>query len=138
MSTTTATRHTKQARKPVERRLRWLPADKSAAPMPDLVPMADLVKIDDGRGDVCNYTVQEIDAFPGERAFAIGKLDIDDAATYHIRLTRPGTAQCDCPGGTYKRKCKHADAVLKLIELGKLAGPTQRQPQPSDFEFDNA
>ncbi len=38
---------------------------------------------------------------------------------YHVMLEADGHS-CSCPGGTYKGRCKHQDAVIKLLELGKL------------------
>ena len=85
--------------------------------------------------DVCGATAQRVKRVNPPIAW------LADSAKmiYHVRCERPGLATCDCPGGTYKGRCKHSAAILKLIELGKLPGPTQRQPQPSvDHEFDNA
>lgn len=108
----------RQARKPVNRFLSWTVGDVTAP-----LPMANIVKIDDGRGDVCSYTVGEIDAFPGAKAFELVKLDLNDGDIYHVRVVRSDLATCDCPGGTFKGKCKHSAAVVKLIALGKLGGP---------------
>lgn len=113
MSTAIATRPTKQPRKPVQRRLQWIPSDGVTA---------DAVKIDDGRGCVCTYGIVEIGAIPGERGFRLTKLDLDDWQTYDVRVIDSRTATCDCIGGC-RGKCKHADAIRKLISLGHLPRP---------------
>lgn len=66
------------------------------------------------------YTVREIDCEIGGRGFAWTKSEIAVTETvYHVRVT-PDNTSCDCPGGTYRGRCKHADATVKLIELGRL------------------
>ena len=81
--------------------------------------------------DVCEYAVEQIPAFPGEVAYNVTRLDVGRFTTYVVRVTSPSEASCDCPGGTYSKSgCKHSHAILKLIELGKVAGPPEPEPAP--------
>jgi hypothetical protein len=54
------------------------------------------------------------------RAFWLGKYSEDgDGEEYDVLLHGPETS-CTCKGNTYRGKCKHVDALTKLIQLGKL------------------
>jgi len=90
------------------------------------VKMAALLTLKVGK-DVDTYGVEPIKSEIGGAAFAITRLDIvDEMPVYHVRFMSAKVVECDCPGGTYRGKCKHADAVAKLIELGKLPGPAPK------------
>jgi hypothetical protein len=107
------------AKKPVARSLRWQPAATLAG-----VPIGAAVTLTVGR-DCCTYGVREIPCAIGGVGFELVKLDLYDDQVYHVRVGEHG-AECDCAGGTYGGKCKHGDAVVKMIELGHLSGPAAK------------
>src|SRR5437870_5348110 len=48
-----------------------------------------------------NYSITPIPCELGGVAFAVYALTIErDAPVYHVRVSRPGVATCDCAGGT--------------------------------------
>ncbi len=63
------------------------------------------------------YLVTEIRTDLGGRAFAVEKISTGEV--YHARVA-PDVRTCDCPGGTYKGRCKHSDGLAALIEAGRL------------------
>lgn len=73
-----------------------------------------------GLGD--SYGLAEVPcggAFDG-RGFVVEKFGSADGP-YHVFLSRSGQDDtCDCPGGTYRGRCKHMHGLRKLLELGKL------------------
>jgi hypothetical protein len=70
-----------------------------------------------GRETVDTYTVEDIGT---DRQGARGiSLTNPDGTVYNLELDG-GYRSCDCKGHERHGHCKHADAVAKLIELGRL------------------
>jgi hypothetical protein len=102
----TRSRQTRPARSPVARTIR------KTAP--------GQVTIKAGNLEDC-YTLVEIPcggAFDG-RGFVCEKFGA--AEPYHVFLSRNGQNDtCDCPGGTYRGKCKHVAGLRALLSRGRL------------------
>jgi hypothetical protein len=65
-----------------------------------------------------DYAVRRIPSDFG-CGFELVKLMAEEPAVYHVLLEQDGRS-CDCKGHLQHGHCKHADAVLKLVQLGKL------------------
>ena len=64
------------------------------------------------------------------RAFWLGKYTEDgDGEEYDVLLNDRETS-CTCKGNNYRGKCKHVDALTKLIQLGKLTVDEQPKAEP--------
>jgi hypothetical protein len=64
------------------------------------------------------YTLREIPCDIGGRGFAVHRLGL--GALYHVRVGDPQDCSCDCPGFTYKGRCKHVLGLLALVKRGQL------------------
>ena len=55
--------------------------------------------------------------------FTLGKADNGDGhmETYTVYFDSCGHASCDCAGHSFRKHCRHVDALLALIAAGKLA-----------------
>jgi hypothetical protein len=53
------------------------------------------------------------------RGFELEKFGTQGGEIYHVLLEEDGRS-CDCKGALKWGHCKHADSVLKLVQLGKL------------------
>lgn len=42
---------------------------------------------------------------------------------YTVIFTGDGRRDCDCPAGTYRKTCKHADGLAALLNAGALQAP---------------
>jgi len=69
-------------------------------------------------GQTTSYFVRNIPSDFG-RGFELEKFDTQGGDKYHVLLEEDGRS-CDCPGALKWGHCKHADAVLKLVHVGKL------------------
>lgn len=68
------------------------------------------------------YVVEVIPCEIGGRAFRLSKQwDVTVEETYHVRLSAEGDT-CDCPGGCYSGRCKHASALAHFVANGELPG----------------
>ena len=126
MSKSSATGKSRQ-RKPVERKLALLnlPTDEFWGALILTV-----------NGEAEGYAIKQI---PADFGIAWEVYKAREQKTYHVHA-EGADFTCDCPGGTYRGKCKHQDAVRKLISLGKLQAPPCRKAEhTSDVsEFDAA
>jgi hypothetical protein len=117
----TATRPAKQARKPVARFIRPISRDS--------------YRITVGKA----WDDYEILAIPSDfgAAFSVSALTVlREAPMYHVCVTGPGVATCDCIAGSKGTRCKHRDGVLKLIDLGKLSAAGVRDDGPErEYDF---
>jgi hypothetical protein len=69
-------------------------------------------------GKTTSYFVRNIPSDFG-RGFSLEKTGPQDGDLYHVLLEEDGRS-CDCKGFLRHGHCKHADALLKLVQLGKL------------------
>jgi hypothetical protein len=69
-------------------------------------------------GKTTSYFVRNIPSDFG-RGFSLEKTGPQDGEVYHVLLEEDGRS-CDCKGFTRHGHCKHPDALLKLVQLGKL------------------
>jgi hypothetical protein len=74
-----------------------------------------------GRETVTVYGVSEYEDVEGGRAFRLDKQG-PKAAVYDVYLPSgpEGHATCDCISGEFRGRCKHRDALTKLVQLGRL------------------
>ncbi len=107
----------RKARKPASRRLTFIPITRGVG---RLIIAAGKV--------LAGYWLHEIGSDIGGRGFVLEKFA---GETYHVHVTGPAAAMCDCRGHEAHGHCKHADAVLTLIRLGHL--PPQRPMSPAGF-----
>ncbi len=138
MTTATATRKTRKSATKPQRRVTLIGADSN----PMVVEMAI------GK-DTFAYFVKKIHADFG-MGFAFRKVEVNGMSensedTYHVHYdpVRRWT-RCDCKGGEYLGHCKHQEAIVALINSGKLLvpaakpeAPQQPQVKPEDYEWDN-
>ena len=94
------------------RLLNWNPAARNG-----------LLEITEGKA-ITGYALRSIEPGYCERAFRVekmfvlgGKLTVE--GVHHVGVERKGH-HCDCKGFERHSNCKHASAVLKLLELGKI------------------
>lgn len=74
-------------------------------------PAAHLLFIQQG-GKSSGYVVEANDD---------GSVQLEKADGTVYTVSRVGDqTECDCPAGEFRGRCKHADAVKKLRELGKI------------------
>jgi SWIM zinc finger len=64
------------------------------------------------------YTLREIPCQIGGRGFAVHRLGL--GVLYHVRVGAPEDCSCDCPGFTYRGRCKHVLGLLALVNRGQL------------------
>ncbi len=69
-------------------------------------------------GKTSSYFVRNISSDFG-RGFSLEKTGPDAGEVYHLLLEQDGRS-CDCKGHLRHGHCKHADAMLKLVQVGKL------------------
>jgi hypothetical protein len=72
--------------------------------------------------EVSIYRITEIECETGGRGFRLEKLDEatqEPVETYHVRV-HGETRSCECKGFCRWNKCKHGDAVLKLVTLDSI------------------
>jgi hypothetical protein len=128
----TATRKTcKPAPKP-ERRVTLIGADSNLM----------VVEMTIGK-DTFAYFVKKLHADFG-MGFEFRKVEVNGMSeynedTYHVHYDPARrSSSCDCLGGLHHSHCKHAEAIVALIQSGKIAvtAPKQRQ-QINDSGFDN-
>jgi hypothetical protein len=62
------------------------------------------------------YWLSCLPAAAGERAFCLEK---PDGQIHHVALLADGQT-CDCPGFTYRGRCKHVAGLAALVHAGKL------------------
>lgn len=116
MTATTTDRSPARVKPPVIRTFRWLVRPSEAAATGTLA----CVRITQGK-DVQCYRVERMKCHPscGQAALRFTK---GDGSVYDTVLDAWGEWQCDCPGGCYKSKCKHAGvSPLLLKEMEPLA-----------------
>ncbi|HEV3143773.1 MAG TPA: hypothetical protein VGZ47_07825 [Gemmataceae bacterium] len=96
--------------------------------------LASLLTLQVGK-NLCSYTVRQIDNECDSRlAFEVGKLDLADPQTYHVRLMPDGSErECDCMGflrwaDQNGQHCKHVDAVALLLTEGLPLRPESQTP----------
>jgi hypothetical protein len=79
--------------------------------------------ITDAKGVKCGYCLKELTVDFG-RGFELTKFDTEEAAdgdhVYHVHLDAQLGNSCTCKGFIHRDKCKHLDALRKLIEVGKV------------------
>lgn len=68
-------------------------------------------------GESKSYFLRKITADFGT-AYEVERVD-GGGEVYHVHTDRYGTT-CDCPGGTYKGKCRHLDMVNQAKREGLL------------------
>jgi hypothetical protein len=64
------------------------------------------------------YWLREVACTEGGRAFELRKFR--SAETYRIRLGPVAAKSCTCQSATYRRSCKHSDAIAQLVKLGRV------------------
>lgn len=58
--------------------------------------------------------------------------------TYHVHYDPARRlSTCDCLGGLHHGHCKHQEAIVALVQAGKLPVPTAPQVQSEPTEFDD-
>jgi hypothetical protein len=83
-------------------------------------PTAGLLTIDAGKSAAAYVVTEFASPFPG-RYFHLAKVG-GDAAGYTVFACHhgPDGDSCDCPAAYFRGKCRHKDAIRKLLEVGKL------------------
>jgi hypothetical protein len=81
------------------------------------------------------YLVKKLRADFG-MGFEFRKFDGGDVYHVHYDPARKWS-RCDCKGGEFCGHCKHASAIVALIESGKIAVPTAKPeaPKPEEKEL---
>ena len=69
-------------------------------------------------GRTTSYFVRNISS-DFSRGFSLEKSGPDAGEVSHVLLEQDGRS-CDCKGYLRHGHCKHTDALLKLVQLGKL------------------
>src|SRR5689334_15625607 len=95
---------TRKPRKPQPRSLNFIPLG-ATGPHALIIRQGDTLK---------GYWLSEIPCDIGGRAFQLEKARAAGGESYTVRV-EDGRAACDCPAGTYRGRCKHADAILTLL-----------------------
>lgn len=119
MTTATTKKTRKFAQKP-ERRVTLIGADSN--------PM--VVEMTIGK-DTFAYFVKKLNAEFG-MGFEFRKIEANGMSensenTYHVHYDPARRwSRCDCKGGEYHGSCKHQDAIVALIQSGKIAVPVPR------------
>lgn len=99
---------------PAARTLRWTPNDD------DFSPTAGALAVT-VKGKTTTYVVQEFPTADIRRGFVLSKVGGDaSGSTVLVDCRGARWDSCDCEGWKFKRKCRHAAAVRKLVDLGKL------------------
>jgi hypothetical protein len=120
-----------KARKPApkpERRVRLIGADDN--------PM--LVEMTIGKESFA-YFVKKIHADFG-MGFEFRKIEVNGMSensdeTYHVHYDPARrSSTCDCLGGLHHGHCKHQEAIVALINSGKIAVPAPKQPESKPQE----
>src|SRR5262249_47543555 len=88
-----------------------------AVPPSDVNPFSIVVITQGHKQD--NYCVQPIPSDFGH-AYEVEKIFTDKPATYHVCLNDDGRHVCDCPGHTYRNRCRHVEGLLALRKAGQL------------------
>jgi hypothetical protein len=74
-------------------------------------------------GLTVGYYLRELDVDFG-RGFELEKFHTEPATdgdrVYHVHLDAQLGDSCTCPGGSYRGKCKHVDALAAMVAAGKL------------------
>ncbi len=68
----------------------------------------------DGKRTDYHFDVLHVDPEMGACAVEWGKGPNDQP--YHVLVARDGSTSCDCKGGSYRGKCKHAAATPILLK----------------------
>jgi hypothetical protein len=94
-----------RTRKPVSRTLRWEATEGY---------YLGRLTLTVGK-EVDAYLVREVEVGADfGRGFAVEHLT--DGQSYDVNVTTPANySTCDCPGHTYRGRCKHCDALISLI-----------------------
>jgi hypothetical protein len=69
-------------------------------------------------GNTTDYHTRRVPSDFGQ-AFELRRDTPEDPAVYHVLFMEDGY-QCECLGFLRWGRCKHPDAVVKLVQLGKL------------------
>ena len=96
------------------RTLRWTPNGDDFSPTTGALEVTV-------KGKVTCYVVREFPTGLTGRAFQLTKVG-GDGSGYAVICSHRGAKydECECPAHAFRGKCRHRDAVRKLLDLGKL------------------
>lgn len=102
--------------------------DEAGQPLPEMGIASDYSVQKGEYRCLENYTVEEIPAGGEGRGFRLVKTSTGEV--YDVLIHRNGQDHsCDCAGGTYTGRCKHRDALVKLLEANQI-------PDPRDYPLE--